>query len=388
MQSKSVLKTNAVLWLLSLGNFVVGMGAFMVIGILSPIAQDLGITKAQAGLLMTFYAVSYAVSSPLLMALSGRIERAKVLMVGMGLFAFGALLAFFANDLDALLWSRMVMALGAGIVTPVAASLGVAMSDASARGKALAVVFGGLTLAQALGVPVGAWLGYTFGWHTAFAVVFVFGAITVAAFYRGLPQGVVMPVASLPALWAVLSNYRESLAVSFTAFFIGALYVFYTFMAPFLEARYQLSRDGITLILAIFGAGAVFGNSLGGWMTDRIGTQRTLVCLCAAQVVLLPALTYLTLPLNWFAVLVGVWSVCCWSFMVPQQARLAALSPQRTPVLLALNASAIYVGGSLGSWLGALVLKQFDFSILGPVAVVLAVLAWLSLFLTRPQPSL
>jgi DHA1 family inner membrane transport protein len=372
------------LWLLALVNFAVGMGAFVVIGILSPVAADLGIGKAQAGWLLTVYAVAYALSSPLLVAMTGRVDRTWALVGGMAAFSVGALAAALSGSLFTVLAARCLMALGAGIVTPVAASVGVALAGAEGRGRALAVVFGGLTLAQALGVPLGAWLGYAYGWRMAFGVVVLLSASATAALAAWLPRGIRVPVATLASLAGVLGSLRQSVAVSFTALFIGALYVFYTFLAPFLEARYQLGRDGVTVVLAIFGAGAVVGNSVGGVLTDRIGPHRTLMLLCAAQLGLLPTLTLLPMPLVLFAAGVAIWSVCSWSFMVPQQARLATLAPERIPVLFALNAAAIYVGGSIGSALGGATLQAAGFELLGPIGASLALLALGSLLWGRP----
>jgi predicted MFS family arabinose efflux permease len=379
--------TGSTLWLLSLANFAVGMGAFVVIGILSPVAADLGVGKAQAGSLMTVYAVVYALSSPLLVAITGRTDRTWALVGGMATFSAGALAAALSSDLQAVLLARCVMALGAGVVTPVAASVGVALAGAEGRGRALAVIFGGLTLAQALGVPMGAWLGYAYGWRTAFGVVVLLGTVSAVAFALRLPRGIQVPVATLASLAGALTSVRQSVAVSFTALFIGALYVFYTFLAPFLESRYQLDREGVTVMLAIFGAGAVVGSSVGGMLTDRIGPRRTLVLLCMSQLVLLPSLTFLPLPLTAFAVLLGLWSVCSWSFMVPQQARLALLAPDRIPVLFALNAAAIYVGGSVGSALGGATLQAAGFTLLGPVGAGLALLALGSLYRGREPRS-
>jgi predicted MFS family arabinose efflux permease len=359
------------------------MGAFVVIGILSPVADDLGLAQSQAGLLLTVYAITYALSSPLLVAITGGVDRTWALVGGMTTFSIGALAAALSTGLTSVLVARGVMALGAGIVTPVAASVGVALAGAEGRGRALAVVFGGLTLAQALGVPVGAWLGYAYGWRTAFAVVVVLGALAIVAFILRLPRGVRVPVATLASLRAVLSSVQQSLAVSFTALFIGALYVFYTFLAPFLESRFRLGRDGVTLVLAIFGAGAVIGNSVGGVLTDRIGPHRTLVLLCMAQLVLLPLMTWAPMPLTLFCAVVALWSVCSWSFMVPQQARLALLAPERIPVLFALNAAAIYVGGSVGSALGGAALQASGYTLLGPGGAGLALLALGSLFWRR-----
>ena len=57
--------------ILSAANFIIGIGAFLVIGMLTSMMQDLQITPARAGRVMTFYALAYAIFSPLLVALTG-----------------------------------------------------------------------------------------------------------------------------------------------------------------------------------------------------------------------------------------------------------------------------------------------------------------------------
>jgi predicted MFS family arabinose efflux permease len=377
------LSTTRQLWLLALANFVIGMGAFVVVGVLSPVAVAFGVDRAQAGALMTVYAATYAVASPLLVAGTGRLDRRRLLSIGLALFALGAGAAALAPSFGLLLAARALMALGGGLVTPVAASMGVALAGPGQQGRALSIVFGGLTLAQVLGVPAGAWLGYAFGWPAAFAVVAVLSLLGLAAIALALPAGIAVPVATLASLGAVLRSGRLMAAVSFTALFIGALYVCYTFLAPLLETLYGLSRDGVTGMLLLFGLGAVVGNAMGGRLTDRIGSGRTLVLLCLAQSLLMPALTLPTWPLAAVGALIFTWSVFGWSFMVPQQARLAALDPARLPVLFALNASAIYIGATLGSSVGGAVLKGLGLHALGLFGAVLALAALTSLAFKR-----
>lgn len=371
------------LWLLALANFVIGMGAFVVVGVLTPVAQAFGISRPQAGALMSVYAATYAVASPLLVATTGRLDRRRLLSIGLLVFAIGALAAALAPSFGLLLAARALMALGGGLVTPVAASIGVALAGPGQQGRALAIVFGGLTLAQVLGVPAGAWLGYALGWPAAFAVVAMLALLGLAAIALALPAGIAVPVASLATLGAVLRSGRLMAAVAFTALFIGALYVCYTFLAPLLETLYGLSRDGVAGMLLLFGLGAVAGNAMGGRLTDRIGPARTLVLLCLAQALLMPALTLPTWPLAVVGLLMFVWSLFGWSFMVPQQARLAALDPARLPVLFALNASAIYVGATLGSGIGGAVLKALGLHALGVFGAALALAALASLAFKR-----
>ena len=357
------------------------MGAFVVIGVLTPIASGFQIDKAEASWVLTSYALVYAFTSPILVAVTGAFDRRRILMIGLAIFLLGALAAALAPSFALLLVARAIMALGGGLITPIAASMAVALVDPTLRGKALAKVFGGLTLAQVLGVPVGAWLGYAFGWQTAFLGVIALSALGPVLVLQFVPVGIATAPTTLKTLVSAFEHPHLIVAVFFTALFMGGLYTIYTFLGPLLEARYSLTRDGITTILLIFGAGAVVGNSIGGFLTDRIGPNTTLIGLCISQIVIMPLLTFPPLPLYPIAGLIAVWSICAWSFMVPQQARLASLDPPKTPVLFALNAAAIYLGGSLGSLVGGKLLSAAGLTFLGLGGASLMMIALASLWL-------
>jgi len=368
------------LYALGAGNFIVGIGAFIVIGILAPMLRDLGLSKGEAGALLTVYAIVYALASPVLVAMTGRFERRDVMLVGLALFVLGAFVSAVAAGHMALLGARVLAALGAALFTPVASSAGVALVEPEDRPKALGIVFGGLTIAQVVGVPLGSYLGYVVGWRSAFWAVVVLGVLVIPLILATVPRAIQVPPASFKTLIGVLRSLRLVLAVAFTVFFMGAAYVVYTFIAPMMEARFGLGANGVTFFLVVFGAGAVIGNALGATLTSRFGPDRTLVLLAVGQIVLLPALTLLPVDL-WLAIaLTLVWSLGAWSFMVPQQSRLIALAPQYQGLLLALNASAIYLGVSIGSTIGSFTLANGGaYESLGPAGAVVASLALISL---------
>ena len=332
---------------------------------LNPIAESYAITAAEAGRLMTVYALAYALGSPLLVALSGTLSRQRVLVAGLATFALGSLGSALAPTVAWLDAARVLAALGAGLVTPVAASIAIAASAPGAEGRALARVFLGLTLAQVLGVPAGSWIGYTFGWPVAFFVVVALSLATLVGVLAVVPRTLAFQVNTLGTLGAALADWRSLLSVLFTSTLIGAIFVLYTYLAPLLAATMGYGRDGISLVLFVFGAGAVLGNMLGGWLTDRVGPYRTLVFVCLAMIVSLPPFSLLPLP-GWLLLAVTfLWSICGWSFMVAQQTRLVAQTPARQSVVLSLNAAAIYVGTAAGSAVGAGVIELGGLSALG-----------------------
>ncbi len=365
---------------LSAGNFIVGMGAFVVIGILVPLAADFGVSDAEAGMVMTVYALSYAVLSPLLVALTGAFGRRRVLLFSLTLFALAALLSALSPSIEVLFAARVLAAAGAGVFTPTCAAVVAATSPDEGRGKALAQVFFGLTLAQVLGVPMGSFIAYQIGWQASLGVVVLLALPCIWGISRYVPRGLKFQPTSLAALGGVLADWRVMLQVLFTASFLGSIYVIFTYLAPLLTQTMGYGRNGITLVLVIAGLGAVAGNLVGGWLGDRIGPVRTLFLLTAGQCVLLPLFSLLPMANGLVLALAFAWSVTGWSFMAPQQMRLLTASPDGQAVVLALNAAAIYIGAALGSAYGGVVIEAFGIGMLGISAGLFAAFALVHLW--------
>lgn len=375
--------TRSLHFLLSATNFAQGLGAFCVVGLLPAIAADLAIPARHAGWLMSVYALVYALSSPLLIAAFGHLDRKVLLVAGVAALASGTALAAVAPDLPVLLLARALMAAGGGLITPVAASMAVVTSTPELRGKALATVFAGLPLAQAVGIPLGIWLAGASSWRWALAAISVVSLATLAAAVWKVPRGVRVQPVSLASLGAALSQRHLLLAVSFIVFFVGSNFTLLTYLAAFLTERFRLDAPQLAWMLAVYGSGAFLGNAVGGAMTDRWGAVRTLVLLCLVTIVMLPLITMQALPLPLVALALLVWAVFGWSVHPAQQARLSHLDPARAPVLLAVHSAALYAGSWAGSSLGGEVLASGGFRWLGPAGALLTAIALGSLVLVH-----
>ncbi len=367
--------SSPLLSLLALGNFVVGMGVFVVIGIVSPIAEGLGVAKADAGIILTSYAIAYALLSPVGAALTGSLPRRTVLAAALGLFCIGSLLSAVAMSLPMLTASRVLVALGAALYTPLSAGVAVAVSAPEQRGRALAKVFSGMTMAQVVGVPFGAWLAYRFGWHAPFFVSAAAAALCALVLIRSIPASIHFPAGNLATILGTMSDRRLMISVTFTASLMAAVYIVFTFFGPLIEASAGANPETRAAYLMLFGIGAVGGNYVGGFLSDRLGPFRTLLMVCAAHILMLPL--YSITPMNpWLlAALVFVWSSFAWCFVPPQQSRLVALVPQAAALALALNAAMIYAGIALGSAVAGRLLAWQGLGILGVAAGVMAALA-------------
>jgi MFS transporter, DHA1 family, inner membrane transport protein len=372
-------KASSLLSLLALGNFVVGMGVFVVIGIVAPIAQGLGVSKADAAIVLTSYAIAYALLSPVGAALTGNLPRRTVLVAALGLFCVGSLLSALSPSLLMLTLSRLLVAFGAALYTPLSAGVAVAVTAPEQRGWALAKVFGGMTMAQVAGVPLGAWLAYRFGWDSPFYLAAALAGLCALVLLRAIPATLHFPSGNVRAVIGALGNARLMVSVTFTATLMAAVYVVFTYFAPLIEVSAGSNPEARTAYLVLFGLGAMGGNFLGGILSDRVGALRTLAGVCVAHVVLLPLFSIMPWHPVMLALIVFVWSSIAWCFMPPQQSRLAAIAPSGVALALALNAAMIYAGIAIGSAIAATILEAFGLEGLGVAAGLMALLALIHL---------
>ena len=235
-----------------------------------------------------------------------------------------------------------------------------------------------MTLAQVAGVPLGAWLSYNFGWHSAFWVAAALAALVAAVLVAAVPRDVVVQATTLKTVTAALADFRLMFAVAFTASIMTAVYIVFTYFGPVIEASVGSDPETRTFYLVLYGLGAVAGNFMGGQLTDRIGPKNTLIIICIAQMLLMPLFAMPWSPVM-FAVIVGLWSAFGWSFMAPQQSRLVAIAPKAQALALALNAAMIYVGIAIGSGIAGRLLAWQGLPVLGIAAGVAAAVALLHL---------
>ena len=272
------------LYLLSLCNLVVGTGAFVISGLLAPIACALHVSVASAGQAMTAYALSTAVLAPLALVWTGRWPRKHALLFGMAVFAAGNAVCALAGNLPLLLAGRVLMGVGA-MFTPAAAGIAVAMVEPARRGRALSLVFLGISMSYVIGLPLGAWLGFGLGWAWPIALVAGCALLACVVLAWRLPATIAAPGASFAGLPQLLANRSVLWTLVLTLLYFCAVFVVFAFIGPVLQALWPMSTAMISVTLMVVGISGVVGTLVGGWANDRFGAVRTLaVQLCALAV--------------------------------------------------------------------------------------------------------
>ncbi|QFZ23361.1 MFS transporter [Saccharothrix syringae] len=371
--------------LLAAGAFAVGTSGYVVSGVLPAVSEELHVSHATAGQLLTAFAIAYAISSPLLAALTGRWERRTLLVAALGVSAAGNLLAAIAPNYELLLVARVVSALGAAVYTPGATLFATVLNPPEHRGRAVALVFGGLTTSLVLGVPASNLLGGPLGYRGVFAVIAVVSALAAVALRLWLPSLDAPPAVGLRARFAPAADRRVLMVLALTVLACLAAFSVFNFIAPLLAETAGVSGGAVGALLVAYGLGAMAGNWGAGRLTDRFDTGRLLLVLFGACVVVLATLPLTTTTPVTAAVALFAWGALTWSANPPIQSRLIQLAPANSGLLLSLNASAIYLGVGLSGVFGGLVVDRFGLVPLAPVAALPAVVALVLLvFALRP----
>ncbi|RQW19470.1 MFS transporter [Rhodobacteraceae bacterium CH30] len=367
---------------LSVSAFAIGVAEFIVVGILPALAQDLSVSTDTASNLVSLYALALAIGTPFIAALSARLPRKGLLITLMAIFMAGNLLAAISTSFAALLFGRVLTALAHGSFFAVGATVAAGMAPKGQAGRAISMMFAGLTLAMVVGVPLGSYLGNLMGWRLPFFAVAGLALAGIAAMAvllpKDLPAGeggrLVQQIrgAAHPAILAMM-------AVTILGF--GASFAAFTFVTPLLTEVAGFSVTAANALLVVFGLATFAGNLAGGRLVGRMGWMGTL----AGGLVLL-ALTLAALPAALLSptatvLLLFVWGAAAFGLSPALQAGMLATAQRYTPAAVdfasGLNISAFNLGISLGTaagaWLvagGQLALTPYAGAAIAPLAVL------------------
>ena len=371
-----------ILYFFALCNLVIGSGAFVLSGILQPLARDLGISVAASGQVMTAYAVATALLAPVLILLTATWPRKRAIQLALGLFTAGNLVSALAPSLVVLLMGRVLMGAGA-MFTAAVSAYAVTLVAPALRGRALSTVFLGMSISYAVALPIGAWLGFKYGWHMP---VWLCAAASLAALLAAtllLPKGKIAQSVSFDGFKTAARQSAVLRVWLRTLLFFIAIFSVFTYVGPVLLALNDMSTTLLSVVLAIFGTAGVAGTLLGGWANDRFGSLRTITAqliVLASLMCLLP-LTQGNLPAT--IVTLVVWGLAGFGLTAPQQSRLVSLSPSQAPLLLSLNSSMLYLGTALGAVVSGALINSVGLTQLAWVGAPFALAALLTLTFDR-----
>lgn len=352
------------LWALTLSAFAIGTTEFVIVGLIPTIAASLGVSVPSAGLLVSLYALGVAVGAPVLTALTGRVPRKLLLLGLMALFTTGNLIAWMAPGYEALMAARVLTGLAHGVFFSIGSTIATSLVPKEKAASAIAIMFTGLTVALVTGVPLGTFIGQTFGWQATFLAVSLLGVIAFVGSLVLVPKNIAGSTpASLLTQLSVLKKPRLLLVYAMTTLGYGGSFIAFTYLAPILQEVSGFSASSVSLVMLVYGVSVAFGNIWGGKLADSKGPVRALQIVFALLALVLFVLTF-TASNAWLAVAtVLAWGAVAFGNVpglqvyVVQQAERDA--PQAVDVASGLNIAAFNVGIAGGAWAGGLIVTQF-----------------------------
>jgi predicted MFS family arabinose efflux permease len=335
---------------LGIGAFAIGTDMFVVAGVLRGLAGDLDVTVGAAGLTVTAFALAYAIGAPLLSALIEERRVRSVLIGSLVLFGLFNLASAVAPSLAALLGARVLSALAASAYVPAARAAAVAAVPANQRGRALAVILGGSSMAMVLGAPLGVLLAATYSWRAAFGLVAALAAVTALGLLCSSVGSVVLTHSTVGQRLRLLRSPAVAGLLGVTLLVMTGSNSMYTYLDALLGSAGR--PVGLGLLIGVFGVGGLVGTWWGGASADRWGSRPIVLLAATVLTVGFASFPLVTSTLAGALVVVAMWGSAAWGFVPAQQHRLIGLGPSAALLLLGLNSSAIHLGFAAGALLG------------------------------------
>ncbi|WP_326953201.1 Cmx/CmrA family chloramphenicol efflux MFS transporter [Amycolatopsis sp. NBC_01286] len=336
-------------FVLGLSVFALGTSEFMITGLLPGMAADLGVSIPDAGLLISAFAIGMVIGAPLLAITTLRLPRRRTLLVLLAVFLGAHVVGALATGYALLFATRVVAALACAGFWAVGVATTIALVPVERRGRAMAVLVGGLTVANVAGVPAGTFIGQHAGWRTAFWAVAAVTLLAAAGVAALVPEttGGGMSVRSELRLYR---RGRVWLALGVIALCQAMIFAAFSYLAPLLTETDGLPESWVPGVLALFGVGALIGITAGGRLADRhpFATLYSCVALALAALLVLALTTDAVVAVA--AVL--VFGAAGFGANPALNVRTYAVAGNAPTLVGASTTAAFNVGNTAGPWLG------------------------------------
>ncbi|MDC9597519.1 MFS transporter [Xenorhabdus anantnagensis] len=384
-----------VIYIFSLCAFAIGFTEFITIGLISVMSVDLGVDVTSIGLTVTAYALGVVIGAPILTALASNWSRKRLLLTAMLAFTLGNLIAAASANLVILLVARLLSGLAHGVFFAVASGVATRLVPSERAGTALAWVFGGVTIAMSLGVPIGTWLGSILNWHVIFLIIAVCGLIGTIGIGFKMPKDAGEQAMKVSASWRhliILFDRRLLAGASVPMFSYTASFALYTFITPILLTITGVSVETASGVLLAYGIGAAVGTVWGGRLTDRQGMDLASLILLVGIAVVLAAMSFSLTNSVLMIGLTALLGLATYGAIPPLQSRILMLAERHTPYAMdiasGMNIAAFNAGVVLGSVIGGTTVRGWGLETLTWVGAGIGVLAIVSLVWQMVIPSM
>lgn len=380
------------IYLIALGAFALGMASYVTAGLIPMIEASFAVSVAVAAQLVTAFTLAYGLGSPIFVALTPAHRQRAGLLLALGLFVIANAASALAESFTVLMVWRAIAGIGAGVYLAMGIGASAAVSNPERRGKAIAIIMGGMASGVVLGVPLSLLIAEQLGWQAALWLVTLLGLVAFFGLLLKLPSLPAATATTLGQKLAILGDGHVLVILLVSLLAAIASLGMYTFIAPLLADPAYGAVRSVTPYLWVWGIGGVLGSFLIGPLVDRIkGPVLTFA------IMLILAVSLFVLPLaaalgTWLVMLpIALWGAVGWALQVPQNNELilARQAQGDGNLAIALNESALYLGSAIGAAAGGfvLLLQMPTWTLAACAGGVAALGALLQIVNLRRQPT-
>lgn len=363
------------IFMLTFSAFGIGTSEYIIMGLLSEIAEDLNITIPQAGSLVTMYAMGVVVGGPLLAILTMKLSRKTTLLFLMCMFIFGNILCAVAPNYHFLMIARILAALCHGTFFGIASVAAAGMVKENKRSQAIALVFMGVSLANILGVPVGTHIGEMFGWRATFWLVSSIGVLSVFALLKSIPNNLPMPSGDIIGEFKILRHRRVFIPLLLSVLTSASLFTIFTYIDPILQRVSMVDKNTVIKILFWIGAGLSIGTLTGGKLGDK-SLIKSLISIMILILITQIIMLYVNTKVIPMIATLFVWSITGFAVCPMLQSLVVEQAKVAPNLASTFNQSSFNLGNAIGAKYGGLLIHYgIEYKNLSAYAAIITVIA-------------
>ncbi|WP_060482087.1 MFS transporter [Pseudomonas sp. NBRC 111119] len=334
-----------------LATFSVVTTEMLPVGLLTTIAEALGTSTGNAGLMITLPALLAAFFAPLVVIGAGNLDRRWILCGLLGLLVLANLACAMATSMAWMLAARVLVGFCMGGIWAIAGGLAARLVPGNSIGLATSIIFGGVAAASVLGVPLGALIGEFAGWRWAFGAMAILSGVVLLIHLAVIPSLPVHSSVTARQFTTQFANRGVQAGLLLTLLLVAGHFMAFTFVRPLLLSVSGFDPQWIGALLFAYGIAGIIGNFLAGIIAAR---RTTLTLTSIAIGLLLTPVLFLTIgdTQTGGAVVLIAWGLAYGGVSVGLMTWMMKAAPTAVEVATALYVGVFNVGISLGSWAG------------------------------------
>lgn len=358
------MKSEWKIFLLAVICFVLGTSEYVIVGVLDKIALSSNISIAQAGQLITVFAITVSVGTPISIYFTSRVNQRKVMIMSLSLVIVSCLMMIASSTYVLFLVSRVVMATGVGVFNVLCFLVATKLARPERRGRAISTVTLGFNAALIIGLPIGRIVTGLFGWQAIFVLTATLCLMAIFAMLRFIPAYNGEEPEPFRKEVKLLRKHTIIMSLLTSFFWIMGYALLYTYITPYLQHRSSMNDHLLSITFLVFGIATLIGNRTGGVLGDKIGVNRVISFSLTCNVCMLILFSLFSIHLYAAIVILVLWGMFAWMPGPLFRYGAISLAPGSQGVMLSLYNSIIQLGMATGAATGGIEIEH-----LNPVAL-------------------